>query len=334
MPPYHHSSRYNDDEAVFASVLDCGDCHGKGTGWNAHNGFEGFKVDVAVDSSALCEACHRAEDPMVLDAENYILLSEQPIDFTGAVYPAEHGRASGTDSHLVNESDDDSLINCQVKTSVWEASGGYSKYGPESQILCESCHGILRNAGLVLGTGDEERLTGGWKTNLLLEPYEDNDPGIAVEKPDFVPGPTLSGLCRGCHFSVQEGGEPTFVHNPGAHTVTDYIYPPEATPYGRQTATLLTAPFDSTSDACPEVSTADQMLPPSGLGVPFAPGVFSYPMENTLDCDSCHRPHGADTDSAADGVHRIIEYTDPGRHGTTPCLECHDTTSQCGFMAP
>jgi len=330
-PPYHHSSREIDDPAIFTSVLTCGDCHGRGVGWTAHNGFEGFKVQVLPDSSELCEACHLPDDPVVLSEAEYTAWTGQLISFSGAVYPAPHGRVAGTDSHPVNDIDDDSIENCQVKTTEWAASGGFSKYGPDLELLCESCHGILANAGLVLGDEEEARRTGGWRTNLLLEPYEDNSPGIGVESPDFVAGPTLSGLCRGCHYSVKENVDPTFVHNPPIHTVVDFLYEEGLAPYGRETLELITRPFDPQDGACPEVSSADQMAPPSGLGVPLVPGVYSYPLENRLDCDSCHRPHGADTDSADDGVHRLLEHTEPGRHGTVPCLECHDTEAQCGF---
>jgi len=331
MPPYHHSSRENDDPVIFESALTCGDCHGRGPGWSAHNGFEGFKVEVLPNSSSFCEACHLPEHPGELTAQVYSALTGYPIDFSTAAFPASHGRQGGRDSHLLNDYDDDSVANCEPRTSVWTESGGLSKYGQEGEIVCESCHGILRNAGLLLGTDDAHLLAGGWKSNLLLAPYEDNDPGLGVEQPDFFPGPTLSALCRGCHYSVREGNEPTFVHNPPAHTVVDYLYPPGLTPYGRETLEIITAPFESTSDLCPEVSSADQMTPPSGIGSPFVPGAFSYPAEHVMDCDSCHRPHGGDTDSADDGVHRILEYTEPGRHGTAPCLECHDTDTQCGF---
>lgn len=331
LPPYHHSCVENTASFEFVSVITCGDCHGQGAGWTAHNGFEGFKVEVLPDSSSLCEICHKPEDPLFLTEEEYLAQTELPISFAEAAFPASHGRISGTDSHLINEFDDDSIENCQIKTTPWETSGGLSKYGPEGEILCESCHSVLANVGLLLGEGNEELLSGGWKTNLLLELYEDNSPGLGVEDPNVDGVPTLSSLCRGCHYSVQENVDQSFVHNPEAHTVIDYLYPEDLTPYGRESVTILTRPLDSQSGFCPEVSTADQMAPPSGLGVPLAPGAFSYPVEHVLDCDSCHRPHGADTDSSDDGTHRILDYTEIGQHGTAPCLECHDVNTQCGF---
>ena len=78
-------------------------------------------------------------------------------------------------------------------------------------------------------------------------------------------------------------------------------------------------------------STADQLLPPSGIGS-AAPGAFSYPAANVLDCDSCHRPHGAhDSSTTAGGKYLLLEYTTPGTDGTSPCLECHNPSTQCGF---
>ncbi len=332
-PPYHHSCRENDDPAVFTSVITCGDCHGQGAGWKAHNGFGGFKVAVGPTGSDLCAICHDPADPPFLDEGAYYRATSLSIDFSSAAQPALHGRASGKESHVINHADDDSIFNCQTKTTVWDRTGGASKYGPGNEIICESCHNLLTNAGVVLGSGPEELMTGGWKTNLLLEPYEDNSPGTGVESPDWIPGPTLSDLCRGCHYSDRPGTPTGFVHNPMPHTQFDYVYTPDSVPYGRTTLNIMTTPIDSRGPSCPEVSSADQMSPPSGLG-PGAPGAFSYPAPNTIDCDSCHRPHGADNDSADDGKHRILEYDAPASHGTTPCLECHNPDSQCGFGSP
>lgn len=332
VPAYHHSSRENDDPALLTSVLSCGTCHGRSGSWTAHNGFQGFKVQADPFRSALCEACHEPQNPLRLSAERYKAATNFTIDFNGAAYPALHGPVRGTGSHLIDTPDDDSIGNCQIKTTPWERTGGVSKYGAGGEIICESCHNLLVNAGVILGTDATARLTAGWKANLLLEPYEDNSPGVGLESPDLIPGPTLSGLCRGCHWSAREGTPASFVHNPPAHTQESYSYPATMTPYGRLTATILTAPVDSRGPACPEVSSADQTAPPSGIGKE-APGAFSYPAANILDCDSCHRPHGADDDSDDDGKKRILEYTAPGEHGTIPCLECHDVNSQCGFQS-
>lgn len=330
LPAYHHSTRQNDDPSIFTSVLTCGDCHGAGAGWTAHNGFSGFKVESPSAHTGLCESCHTPENPLLLDAARYLAATGLTISFAGAVQPAAHGPLPGTGSHLVNEPDDDSIANCQIKRTPWEQSGGTSAYGPAGEVICESCHAVLKNVGVLLGTGEAARMTGGWKTNLLLEAYEDNSPGTGVEVPDYVAGPTLSALCRGCHYAVREGVPPSFVHNPSAHTEINYAYPAGFAPYGRATLRLLTVPVDSTGALCPEVSSADQRAAPSGAGA--APGVFSYPMANVVDCDSCHRPHGAHDASADDGKRRLLEHTSPGAHGTTPCAECHDTGTQCGYQ--
>ena len=332
-PPYHHSSREIDDPAIFSSVLTCGDCHGSGRGWTAHNGFNGFKAVPMPDRSALCEICHVPTDPLALDPVRYLVATGYAIDFSGALQPALHGPAPGQSSHPVDEIDDDSIANCQIRTAAWPRTGAVSRYGTLGEVICESCHAVRNNSGILLGVDDTARLTGGWKTNLLVEAYEDNSPGTGVEKPDWVPGPTLSALCRGCHYSVREGNPPSFVHNPAAHTVEGYLYPEHLTPQGRGTRGLLTVPNNSRGAECPEVSVADQQASPSGNGP--VPGAFSYPSPNVLDCDSCHRPHGAHpaSEDADTRKRRLLEYTSPGAHGTAPCLECHDTDFQCGYQS-
>ena len=252
-------------------MISCGDCHGKAAGWSAHNGFEGFKVVGAPGTawnSALCESCHLPQDPITLDAARYQAASGFPISFVGAAYPSLHGPVPGTGSHVIDEADDDSIANCQIKTTPWASTGAVSRYGLANQVICESCHAVPGNAGSLLGTDATARLTGGWKANLLVEPYEDNSPGVGSEKPDWFAGPTLSRLCRGCHYAVKEGVPPSFVHNPAAHTVENYVYPVEFTPYGRAVTGLLTTPIDSTGAECPEVSSADQRAAPSGKGEP------------------------------------------------------------------
>jgi predicted CXXCH cytochrome family protein len=320
VPDYHHSTKGNDDAAVFSSILTCEDCHGSAAGWTAHNGFSAKKIGVEPGRSALCEICHVAANPLAFDPAAYEKATGVVRTFAGAVQPAAHGVVAGKSSHLIDKPDDNSVTNCQIKRTPWASTGAVSKYGAAGEVICESCHGMLVNAGTLLGSSAAERRTGGWRANLLVEPYEDNSPGVGVEKPDNFVGPTLSGLCRGCHYSVLPGVDPSFVHNPSAHTADPYTYPAEFSPYGRATLTVLTTPNDSNGPECPEVSTADK------LG---APGRLSYPMANRLDCDSCHRPHGAHDDSADDGIQRILEYTGPGAHGTIICYECHDTEVQC-----
>jgi predicted CXXCH cytochrome family protein len=320
VPPYHHSTQGNDAPSGFVSIISCEDCHGGSAGWSAHNGFSAMKVPEAPDRSALCEICHVPDNPLAFDPAAYLKATGLTRVFDGAVQPALHGlQPPGKASHLIDAADDDSIANCQNRKTPWPSTGLVSKYGAAGEVICESCHGVMENAGKLLGADASTRLTGGWTANLLLEPYEDNSPGIGVETPDSFPGATLSGLCRGCHHSIVEGVPPSFVHNPAAHTVESYLYPVEFTPYGRQTTRLLTAPKGL--EYCLEVTSADA----SG-----APGRMSFPAQDQLDCDSCHRPHGAHDASGDDGKRRILEFTGPQSHGTVPCLECHDTNLQCG----
>lgn len=320
VPDYHHSTKGNDDAAIFTSILDCGDCHGGLMGLQAHNGFMALQSVTETNSSAFCEVCHVPRNPLAFDAAAYGLATGRIRTFEGAVQPSQHGVPSGGSSHLIDLPDDNSIANCQIKLTPWSSTGGVSKYGSAGEVICESCHNITVNAGILLGAGAAERRTGGWKANLLLEPYEDNSPGVGIESPDTFPGPTLSALCRGCHYSELPGVDSSFVHNPEAHTVDPYTYPVSTSPYGRATLRMMTVPNIPAPGVCPEVSSADRA---------GAPGRLSYPAPDRLDCDSCHRPHGAHDDSADDGTFRILEFTGFGAHGTIPCYDCHDTEIQC-----
>jgi hypothetical protein len=144
----------------------------------------------------------------------------------------------------------------------------------------------------------------GWESNLLLEPYEDDDPGAGSGTGANAVG---SGLCTGCHTASGN-------HHP------------------------LTGDIVSLSGVALRTgggSFADQTAGPTTGGA--APGTLSYPNSNALDCDSCHRPHQADNDSTVVGAvhgpltssdgnptYHILEVDAPN-HVYTPtlCQECH-----------
>jgi predicted CXXCH cytochrome family protein len=324
VPPWHHSSIYNDDDGVtLASVLSCEDCHGLSGTWRAHNGFTAFAVTVSNTDSALCELCHLPANPLEFTPEAHRGATGRSVDFASATFPALHGRVGGTDSHLVDAIDDDSTFNTRIFTGVWTRSGGVSEYGSSGEMLCESCHGILVNSGPL--TAEANPLRGGWQANLLLEPYEDNDPGTGKESPDHFPGRTGDALCRACHTDDKVG----YVHYPGAHTIPGFTYLPTAAPQGRMTQTLITFPNDPLAEeGCPEISSADR-TGATLAGFIGAPGAFSYPALNELDCDSCHRPHGADHRAMLAGYgHVIVEFSE-GQPKSDTCQECHDTQKGC-----
>jgi predicted CXXCH cytochrome family protein len=317
IPNNHHSVLQN----WGSSNLQCGDCHGVTgqTDWRAHNGFWAFAVALSSTNSNYCTACHNVNDPTAWTGATG-LKGQSTAGWLVGEFPARHGtyRNAGVgSSHQSDGNDGDlSTSNLLIKTTAWADSGATSEWGPANQVICESCHDILSN-----GISTARGLSRGWQANLLLEVYEDDTSGEAAGEINdnytssaFGAGRTDDALCRGCH--TYTGSPASFVHNPEAHTVLSYTYPATARPYGRTTNTILT---DETA-ACPDKTTADMAS---------SPGNCSYPAANQVDCDSCHRPHNADSDSrGATTRYRILEVTDTN-WGTTICAECHDTDVQC-----
>jgi predicted CXXCH cytochrome family protein len=354
IPAYHHSNIHNDAPGNF-SALDCGDCHGTGLTslWSAHNGFWSFAVaeDEVCTSvtpnyivyQSLCEHCHAPADPTAITGY-------------AASFPATHGNATGSESHVCSNfgtgtivMDDDSTFNSWLRGNAWpETDGAVSKVADCAgaavngrQLICESCHNILDNAAFTVLPGDT--LAGGWKMNLLLAAYEDDGAGRkagADEGNSYDGAQTGDALCRGCHYSgADENSAPAigagnYVHYPAAHTVENFSYPDgtapapnnvDQRPYGRPSALLLTL----LTGACPNRTTADA----DGTNPPgfIAPGVMSYPVEGELNCDSCHRPHDADPEGLAGGFGYVIleNGSTAGNPKTDACDQCHDTQQQC-----
>jgi predicted CXXCH cytochrome family protein len=342
IPAYHHSNTANDtDFRSGTSALGCGDCHGGGltSTWSAHNGFWDFEVapdevnGSGVIYQSLCQHCHSVTDPTAI------------IGYA-ANFPSTHGNvAGGSESHLCStypgnrETDDNSTFNSWIRGNAWpETDGQRSKAGNWNgaysgwDIVCESCHNLLYNAAFTKLTAD--RLGGGWKLNLLLAAYEDDGSGNlggADEVGSWDGAQTGDALCRGCHFtgadqnSAPAPGSGNYVHYPAAHTTENFSYNPIENPYGRPSSVLLT----SYTAACPDKSTADMGFAP---GSPIsAPGVMSYPANNRLNCDSCHRPHDADPQGATGGYGFVIleNGSTAGAPKTDACDQCHDTQVQC-----
>jgi hypothetical protein len=338
VPAYHHSVQGN----YVQSVIFCGDCHGTAGAtsdtWSAHNGFNGFRVALSANDSSFCESCHSPLNP--------VNLAPAGADFAAPVYPAHHGPAIpglGTDSHPVNTSTP-ALVNLLKYTGNWAglADGPYdvvnanhpagvtSKWGLAQEIRCESCHNILENVGNRVTTPSREE--GGWKANLLLLGYEDDTAGVGVgENPDFMPAASSGDrFCRVCHnFDGNSDGRGDglggYVHYPAAHTIesTAFIYGAGETPYGRPINTILT----DGNAACPNRSTAD---------APGTPGTFSYPAQNRVDCDSCHRPHNGWSSSIGNGGgftgHIIVQDASAAfSPKTTTCDVCHSIDIMCGY---
>ena len=323
VPDYHHSVQGN----WASSVLYCGDCHGTAGAttdtWSAHNGFYSFRAALSATNSTFCETCHTATNPMVGLGE-----------FAGTLAtPAHHGPAIaslGTNSHSVNENNTAAMSNIVRYVGDWSALANgpidqhgdttRSEWGAAGETLCESCHNIIDNVGNRASSASV--LAGGWEANILLLAFEDDTAGVAQgETPDLLPN-SGDAFCRVCH-NLGGAGAGGYVHYPAAHTVVGATYAAGETPYGRTTATILTNP----ASACPEKTTAD---------TPTAPGTFSYPAVNTVDCDTCHRAHnGWSALSAAGGGetdHVIVQDASAALNPKTgPCAVCHSVDIMCGY---
>jgi hypothetical protein len=344
--PNNHHSVINNLNTVSGDEMDsqlgCGDCHGTdaGLGWSAHNGFWAFEVAISNTDSAFCLACHNVNNPRLFAGA--LRPAKTYNGGAGNYFPATHGvlRDGGTGGVAAgHEMNGRNGTNTNMDlTPDWSwASAGTSQWAtaaPGNLPICESCHNILTNG--IAGAANQG-LKNGWQANLLLGPYEDDgagNKGGAGEggTHDFYgdttvgAGPTADRFCRSCHNTGGTGftglGAGDFVHNPEAHTrFTGYTYAAGTNPYGRSINTLMTTPNDSTASAtCPDVSTADAT---------GAPNQASYPADNEIGCDSCHRPHNADADSLDGDRYLILEVTAPNAWGTTICAECHNTDVQC-----
>jgi len=335
IPPAHHSVAGNLGTALgdaIDSQLTCGDCHGPvgTTSWTAHNGFWAWPAGAAVSptDSVFCEKCHARLDPADLVAP--ALKGQTFIE--PAAFPATHGTVRGTASHYLGP-DSGEFPGVAPKLTAW-ASGYFSSYGSPNtggggqvapgtgEIICTSCHNMLFNDGRANPTNyvpvsTPPTLKAGWRSNLLLERYEDDPPGNAK---GAGAGAVGSALCTGCH-------DPSVGNH---HPITSYPplvgYPP-------------LVPLTGLALRTGGLTLADQTTAPIGGGA--APGTLSYPNDNQMDCDSCHRPHRADSDSdVAPGAHgsgnstpfdntrptrHILEVDGPShRYSPDLCAECHN----------
>ena len=368
VPNNHHSVINNHSIALgdtTNSQLSCGDCHGGTnnatvTDWTAHNGFWTFAVAISTTDSLFCQGCHAPLNPRLFVAGGLKGGQTYTNGGAGNAFPAAHGTlraaadATGEASHQVNLPRDNNTppgANFQIAPNFSFAgneAGRVAEWGPTTTPICESCHNILVNG---LGTSVNSAYQGlkqGWRANLLLAPYEDSLPGTnagetspSAGEPNtdwytnntYVPagsaGNTNSDFCRACHATTaQLPGAKTqagsYVHGPGAaHTATPFAFSGgiNPTPYGRTTTTLMTTGIPPTG--CPEVSMADAT---------GSPNQASYPAQDAIDCDSCHRPHNADADSlSTTGTNRflMLENNVPGADGSTICAECHNTDVSC-----
>lgn len=335
-----HSGNTGGTLSAVASLLDCAMCHGgggfsgAGVGSLAHNGFNfnsNFANGVAVNNaSQLCNTCHLGEVTGINNAND-------PL-YRIAALPADHLSASinsALKSHYLGSfTNAGNSIN--VKKSSWSASfSSFSKYGAATDthgavtdttgttLICESCHSVLHNAG----TGASATQTSGYMVNLLLENYQDDGHGTKLPTANTAVG---SGLCIACHnnnaaLNTANGpvadtalvGTVAGVNAnvpAGTHPMTNWSIT-RAQDAGRAKTALATTAADGTYAAA------------TG-----APNAGSYPDTDKMDCDSCHRPHQAPTNStfnqtkaggAGNSRPVILERQDTANQWADLCQECH-----------
>lgn len=320
LPAAHHSNKTNLAVALgdaMTSQLGCGDCHGPAgtTNWGAHNGFWAWPAGavVADTDSLFCEKCHVSSNPAT-----FVSPGLKGRTFAAPAFPATHGTVRGTASHYLGP-DSGEFAGVTPKTDQWSVGTAnklyYSSYGAPNtsgggtvapaapgSIICESCHNLLYNDGLKNPGRYTSAPKAGWRSNLLLEWYEDDPPGAGNGTGAYAAG---SALCTGCHTS-----------SGNHHALTGSL--------------LTTGPRTGLALITGAGSYADKT---------GAPGTLSYPNVNALDCDSCHRPHRADSDSDVAGpahgsgnstgydttrpTRHILEVDGTGHAYSDLCVECH-----------
>lgn len=349
-PMAHHSNITNDTDAL--SNVDCDDCH-EATQVSAHNGF-GYGLNPILlpadknnNNSELCMSCHYNVGVVDFPPAAATALRDPVHDTTVGNFADNLGVAAvnqNMKSHYIGTFSNDVAKGINVKTGRWNDKGagfgGFSKYGgggtgsttdAGTNLVCESCHSVLHNAGRYIAS---PTLTSGWEVNLLLQNYTDDS------STDLTIG---SGLCVGCHNQSNDATYKTgSVDGLVNHSVVKYkaITPPNMHPMSGWditraidagyvsggTATLKTNNVTRTTYA----NTAEAVA--AGGGGKFASSNASYPALNQMDCDSCHRPHRAPVNSTFDQTQTkgagvvvpvILEVQAAANEYADLCQTCH-----------
>lgn len=337
-PLAHHSNTAN----WATSAVTCDDCHGT-TGSGAHNGF-GYTMNgpwngVSTNTlSNLCVKCHLgvtggaagttaelAKDPIHAVVPVSYLEAQAPSGAIG-------GAASTYKSHYLGTFADVAANSIQTKKSTWNGVG-FSKYGSATEthglvsdttgttMICESCHSLLGNTGRPGNTvGIAATKTSGWENNLLLQRYtDDGAPGTGAAGLSNNGGAAIgSGFCVGCHNQTNVGAPAGEVA--GTNVQLKAVTPANMHP---MTAWSITKAQDAG-----RVPTS--LITGAGSYADNASRTVVYPAANTMDCDSCHRPHKADANGTwkpayqAAPVNVILEQAGPaaGKYDTL-CANCH-----------
>ena len=176
------------------------------------------------------------------------------------------------------------------------------------RAIASSRSRISTDAAINVGAAGTVDSTSGYLNNLLLYPFEDDGTGTIAE-------PTLkSQLCVGCHNGVSV-----------AMTSIDGVTnaPPGTHPL------RSTAAISDTVSAAVDAGRVPTLLVTTAANGTYAdqassPNLTSYPGADRMDCDSCHRTHGADSDSSIATGNReyILEQATSGNLDAI-CSQCH-----------
>ncbi len=342
-PNNHHSHEQNLAVAQgdnMTSVLGCEDCHSA----FAHNTPTTFFATLDFDgaggglnhaaSGVWCNYCHNS-NPTDLEGSVAQAAVATITGMDGGLherFPRGHGVDRGESSHVLGTDGvftfgPQNVVVTVPRTAAWPAPaanpvGGsidgfadnLSRYGlaaatstATAALTCESCHNIIGNIGYnVVPLGKA-----GWQNNLLLMNYQDDGTGNRAGAGGAAVG---SRFCMECHYGATAGT----TGPPGTHQITGQVIT-AAADNQRPTTTLITG-AGSYADAAGTPNTA------------------SYPADNQMDCDSCHRPHDAapsgtitpstptySANTIVKGVDFILEEANAGAgYSPTLCVNCHN----------
>ncbi|MGC2424533.1 MAG: hypothetical protein WA666_09295 [Nitrospirota bacterium] len=240
-------------------------------------------------------------------------------------------------------------------------------------VGCESCHSVLGNIGRTAALAN---MSSGWENNLLLQDYRDDSYSATSDTSKGGAGLTQanaqtvgSEFCVGCHnqgtADAQAAGAgygtagpvsaaviigngkgglgPNDITPPNMHPMTAWSIT-KAQDVGRLAAgytnalmttdTTDTATYGSYANNGP--SGAGKRPPVNGGSSDTTMGAVSYPATNSMDCDSCHRPHNASKFSYSNASHisvrgkasgpdvpTILEFADVPNDNGSFCTKCH-----------
>lgn len=342
-PPAHHSNTGN----LAASIVGCEDCHsatgpGSTASMRAHQGFA--EITWAAGQAAFCNACHAGGGTAPFNGGaatpaggvNPTTAYEPSLPSRWGVDRAPGGAVAS--SHRVGATNSGTVVNIRNASffteggtsyfAKWGGAAASAGYGAQtaapggvatSTILCYSCHNIMGNIGLStvasinVGGGGVVTPQSGYQNNLLLYPYRDDGQGVGTGGAG-TGSAVGSTFCIGCHNGTAVAMATLLTANVanmpgGTHPIrasaTDASTVSAAVDAGRAITILVTTAADGT--------TADQAA---------APNLASYPLADRMDCDSCHRPHDGDAQSAEGTRDYTLEQAAAGNIDGI-CSQCH-----------